>query len=186
MDEQLMLDPAARRRWLLAKALEIAPLSQALALAQEAESFLSGMTEGSTQRTFGNIARAATLSAEPEAAATEQRSPSALAVTNARQMVGAKALACLSSLASIDDVMVYLERSGKVFAEDESADELLARANLKRVQEGLPPFALLPGAPTKAAVQDKPRRTEKATPPRPPTARERAEWARQVVALSAD
>jgi hypothetical protein len=36
-----MLDLASRRRWLLTKALEIAPFGEALALAQAAEDFIS-------------------------------------------------------------------------------------------------------------------------------------------------
>jgi hypothetical protein len=40
--------------------------------------------------------------------------------------------------------MLYLERSGEVFTQDENTDELLVRANLKRIKAGLPPFALLP------------------------------------------
>jgi hypothetical protein len=40
MDNQLLLDPASRRRWLLTKALEIAPFGDALGLAQAAEDFI--------------------------------------------------------------------------------------------------------------------------------------------------
>lgn len=38
-------DPARRRCWLLAKALEAAPLGEALALAKAAEAFLTGCAE---------------------------------------------------------------------------------------------------------------------------------------------
>jgi uncharacterized protein len=43
-------DPARRRSWLLAKALEHAPLREALAHAREAEAFLTGT--GETERVY--------------------------------------------------------------------------------------------------------------------------------------
>lgn len=182
LDHQLMLDPARRRRWLLTKALEIAPLTQALALAREAEDFLCGTAGGDTNRTFFSPAR--TSGAEPEAEPAEQKSLSALAITKAPPMVTTEALVGLSSLVSIDDVIVYLRQAGDDLMEDQSADELLARANLKRAEQGLPTFVLLPGVATRAAVRDEPARTEKVTAPRPPSARERAEWARRVIAVA--
>jgi hypothetical protein len=89
----------------------------------------------------------------------------------------------LRPLASIDDVILYLRQNGAVFAEDESEDELLARANGKRLEQGLPPYALLPTLATKAKRQANP---EKVALPRPPSGRERAEWARSIVALPAE
>jgi hypothetical protein len=125
----------------------------------------------------------------PEAEATQLKSSSALPVggnqppgKNDQPLIMAEALAGLNSLASIDDLIRYLRQSGEVFAQDETADELLVRDNLKRIEQGLPPFALLPTSPTKAVRQDKP---EKVTLPRPPSARDRAEWARSAVALPA-
>jgi hypothetical protein len=64
----------------------------------------------------------------------------------------------LRPLASIDDVILYLRQNGAVFAEDESEDELLAWANGKRLEQGLPPFALLPTLATKAKRQANPER----------------------------
>jgi hypothetical protein len=177
-----MLDPARRRRWLLTKALEIAPLTKALALAREAEDFLSGTAGGDTNRTFFSPAR--TLGAEPEAERAELESLSASTITTAPPMVTTEALVGLSSLVSIDEVIVYLRQAGDNFAEDQSADELLALANLKRTEQRLPTFVLLPGVTKTAAVRDKPARTEKVPPPRPPSARERAEWARRVIAVA--
>jgi hypothetical protein len=175
-----MLDPARRRRWLLTKALESAPLTKALALAREAEDFLSGTAGSDTERTFSSPARRA----EPEAEGAGQKPWSALAIKDAQPMVTTEALVGLSSLVSIDDVIVYLQQAGDVLAEDQSADELLARANLKRTEQRLPSFVLLPGIAKTAAVRDKPARTEKVAAPRPPSARERAEWARRVIAVA--
>jgi hypothetical protein len=187
LDNQLPPDPASRRRWLLLKALETAPLKEALAMAQGAESFVSGVAAGNAKRAVFEVTNEApTLEAAPAVERPEWQPPSASMITNARPMVGAEAFAGLSSLASIEDVMAYLERDGEVFATDENTNELLVRANLKRIKAGLPPFTLLPGAPTKTATQDKSPRIEKVTPPRPLTKQQRAEWARQVVALSAD
>jgi hypothetical protein len=174
-----MLDPAHRRRWLLTKALEIAPLTKALALAREAEDFLSGLSAGNT-----DFPQARTSGAEPQTERAEQKALSALTIKTAQPMVTAEALVGLSSLVSIDDVIVYLRQAGDDLAEDQSADELLARANLKRTEQGLPTFVLLPGIATPAAVRDKPGRTEKVSAPRPPSARERAEWARRVIAVA--
>jgi hypothetical protein len=184
LNHELMLDPARRRRWLLTKALEIAPLGEALALAQAAEDFISGTAARTGDRTFSEVTGAPTVES------TQLTSLSASSVRSNQPPGGndqpsrtTETLAGLSSLASIDDVTLYLRQSGEVFAENESADELLVRANLKRMEQGLPPFALLSMPPTKAMPLDKP---QKVTQPRPPSARERAEWARRVVALAAD
>jgi hypothetical protein len=62
----------------------------------------------------------------------------------------------LTSLVSTEDVVLYLRQGGGVApAETESADELLARANRKRAEQGLPPFTLFPAPPSKAAQQGK-------------------------------
>jgi hypothetical protein len=190
MDDELMLDPAARRHWLLTKALEMAPLGEALVLAQAAEDFISGTAAGTDARPSSGVMPAPTSGAGPEAEATQLTLLSALPVRNNKQpvkndqpLVMTEAFAGLSSLASIDDVILYLRQRGEVFAEDERADKLLVRANLKRTEQGLPPFALLPIPTTKAIRRDNP---EKVTLPRPPSKRERAEWARRLVALAAD
>jgi hypothetical protein len=185
LDDELVLDPAGRRRWLLTKALETAPLGEALALAQGAEDFISGMLAQAGDRAPSGVRRAPTIGTGVEAEATQRKLLSVLPVRdnrlpikNDQQLKMSEALTSLSSLAAIADVILYLRQGGEVFAGNESADELLVRANLKRAEQGLPPFALLPPPPTKAA--DKP---EKVPLPRPPSRRERAEWARSVVAL---
>ena len=91
----------------------------------------------------------------------------------------------LTSLVSLDDVIRYLRQCDEVFLETDDADELLARASHKRTSQGLPSSVLLPAAPTHAPRPAKPVRTKEVAPPRPPTARERAEWARRAVALPA-
>jgi hypothetical protein len=186
MNVQLMLDPASRRHWLLTKAMEVAPLGEALALAQAAEDFISGTAAQTGDRTSAEAIGATTFGSGPEAEATQRILLSALPVANNQPPIRGEqplkmteALAGLSSLAAIDDVILYLRQGGEVIGEDESADGLLVRANLKRMEQGLPPFALLPARPTKTVRQDKP---EKVTPPRLPSRRERDEWARRVVA----
>jgi hypothetical protein len=183
LDDELMLDPAGRRRWLLTKAMETAPLGEALALAQAAEDFLSGTARTTIDRTSSGVIGVPTFEAGPEAEAPRLKLLSAVAGKSDQPLKMTGAVAGLSSLAAIDDVILYLRQHGEVFAEDESADELLIRANLKRVEQGLPPFALLPRPPTKVLRQDKP---EKVTVPRPPSGRERAEWARSVLGLPAE
>lgn len=185
MDDQLMLDPVKRRRWLLLKALEIAPLREAFALAQAADDFISGTAAQIADRTASEVMQAPIFRAGLETEKTQQR-PSTAFGTNAGAMVGTEALAGLSSLVTFDDLIRYLRQGGEVFEEHEGAVELLARANLKRTGQGLPPFTLLPGTPAKAAVREKPNRAEKVAHSRPPTARERAEWARRVVALAVE
>jgi hypothetical protein len=181
LNDELMLDPASRRRWLLTKAMEIAPLGEALALAQAAEEFLSGTARTTIDRTSLGVIGVPIFEAGPEADATQPKPLSVITGKSDQPLKMTEALAGLSSLAAIDDVILYLQQGDEVFAEDESADELLIRANLKRVEQGLPPFALLPTPPAKA--RDKP---EKVTVPRPPSGRERAEWARSVLGLPAE
>lgn len=191
MDNQLLLDPASRRRWLLTQALEIAPLGEALALAQAAEDFISGKaastgdpisTEAKGTPNFGT-------GAGPETEATQLELLNALSVVSKQPQFASdqpltktEALEGLNSLVSLADLIRYLREGGETFAEDESADALLTRANLKRMEQRLPSFALLPTPATKAA-RDKP---EKVAPPRPTSARARAEWARSIVALPAE
>jgi hypothetical protein len=185
-----MSDPASRRHWLLTKALEIAPLGEALALAQAAEDFLSGTAAQTGDRASSEVTGTSTVGAGPKAEATQLKLLSALPPRsnqpppgkNEQPLKTTEAITGLSSLASIDDVMLYLRQRGEVFAENESADELLIRGNLKRTEQGLPPFAL-PTPPAKTTAREKP---ERVVPPRPPSRRERAEWARSVVALAAD
>jgi hypothetical protein len=185
MDDQstldaLTLDPAGRRRWLLTKALETASLTEALALAQAAEDFISGTASG-------------TMDMVPEMTPVggSHLKPEAPGGSPAQRLITAKvgnpeALEGLSSLASMDDVLRYLQRCDEgAVAETDSADELLARANRKRASQGLPSFALLPSVRAQATRPARPPRVQKIAPPRPPTARERAEWARRVAALPA-
>jgi hypothetical protein len=176
MLDALMLEPADRRRWLLTKALETASLTEALALAQAAEDFISGTVQETAHR--------APKSFEPKPGAAG-RMPLQTVVTPEVASCSSKALEGLSSLVSIDDVGRYLKQRGEDVSETDNADELLARANRTRTCQGLPPFALLPAVPAPATRPDKPARPKKVAAPRPATARERAEWARRVVALPA-
>jgi hypothetical protein len=187
-----MLDPVRRRSWLFAKALETAPLSSALALAQAAEAFITGTMEHSLE-----ITSAPTFQIPPKNQNPQQQMPS-LAAQDDRPLATTEALAGLASLASIDDVILYLRQGGDVvLAETESTDELLARANLKRTEQGLPPFALFSAPSSETVQQDKddqanvkaarpPAARRPPAAPRPPNARERAELARQMIAIAAD
>ena len=157
MNVQLLLDPVARRHWLLTKALEIAPLAEALASAQAAEDFILGITAGIDDHTSQAIIPAATFGAAPEAATQLKRS-SAVVGKDDQPLKMTEALAGLSSLAAIDDVILYLRQRGEVFVENESVEELLVRANLRRSEEGLPPFELLPTPRTKTISQGSRRR----------------------------
>jgi hypothetical protein len=172
--DALMQDPADRRRWLLNKALETASLAEALALAQAAEDFISGTVQETVHHAPKDF--------EPKPGVAG-RMPLQTVVTPEVVSESAEVIEGLSSLASIEDVVRYLKQCGEDAAETDNADELLARANRKRMSQGLPSFALLPPAP--AAQPAKPDREKKVAPPRPPTARERAEWARRAVTLPA-
>jgi hypothetical protein len=178
----LMLDPADRRRWLLTKALENASLQEALALAQAAEDFISGKPPEAID---GLPELVPAGSFEPQSGTLEAvpaRTPTTFEMGNK----SSEAPEGLTSLASINDVVRYLRQCDEdVASETDNADELLERANRRRTSQGLPPFALLPAAPTHATRPDKPVREKVVAPPRPPTARERAEWARRAVALPA-
>jgi hypothetical protein len=173
-----MLDPTARRQWLLTKALEIAPLREALAWARAAEDFLSGAAPRYANRTSSEVVQGT----QPNPNGTQPRLLSAPAVNNDQPVELTLSLAGLSSLVTVDDVTQYLRQAGEVVAEGESADRLLARANPRRMEQGLPPFALLPTTPTKPTPKAKP---ERATAPRPLTARAREEYARSALALAA-
>jgi hypothetical protein len=155
-----MMDPRSRRFWLFTKALENVPFAEALLLAQAAEYFLSGKFQETAHRWPEQI---------PAAAFELQL----------------QALEGLCSLVPMDAVIQYLRQCDEdVGSETDNTDELLARANRKRTSQGLLSFALLPVSPTQTTRPDKPlHQAKEAAPPRPPTARERAEWARRVVAL---
>jgi hypothetical protein len=176
----LLNDPGYRRRWLLAKALEEnVSLAQALQLAQAAEEFLIGTASSITASDWIRQSEATAPSDETNEITTTPG-----------------AFDALSSVVSIDDLVRYLEQRGEIVVREtsgkflvdgcfsENAEELLARANRMRTQQGLPRFALLSGVEIgKASERDRPALTGKAAPKRPPSARERAEWGRQVIAL---
>jgi hypothetical protein len=187
MDDCLMSDPVDRRRWLFEKALETAPLSEALALAQAAEAFLTGTMEHSLE-----VTSAPTFEIPPKTQKPQQQVPN-LAAQDYQPLATSEPPAGLTSLVSIDQVISYLRQGGDtVLAESESADELLARANLKRTEQGLPPFALSPTSPRETAQQDKADQAKNVTAPRPAAAprplnaRERAALARDMISLAAD
>jgi len=180
--DALTLAPVERRRWLLAKALEHASLAEALSLVQAAEDFLSG----NPQEAMDRLPRPApTASFTPQSGtleATPSRAPTMVEMENQSH----EALEGLTSLVSIDDVIRYLRQcDADLVSETDHADALLARANHKRRSQGLPSFVLLPAASTPATRPAKPARAKEVAPSRPPTARERAEWARRAVALAA-
>jgi hypothetical protein len=177
-----MLDLAGRRGWLLTKALEHASLGEALSLAQAAEDFLAGKAQGTADRL---PKQTSTAGSEPKPGVSE-KTLQTLAIPAVWNDKLAEAVEGLSSLVSMDDVVRYLRQCDEEVAlEADNVDELLVRANHKRRSHGLPLFELLPAAPAQATRHDKPGRAERIAPPRPPSARERAEWARRVVALPA-
>jgi hypothetical protein len=177
----LLNDIGYRRRWLLAKALEgNVTLAQALQLAQAAEEFLIGPASSITASDWMCQSVVTPPSDENNEIATP---PGAFDE--------------LSSVVSIDDVVRYLEQRGEIVVREtpgkflvdgcfsENVEQLLARANRIRTQQVLPHFALLSDADIgKAGERDRSAPTGKAAPKRPPSARERAEWGRQVIALS--
>lgn len=176
----LLNDPGYRRRWLLSKALEGGvPLAKALQLAQAAEEFLMGTASRTTPSDW--------LKQLEGVRPIEERKE----LTSAPGTFDA-----LSSVVSIDDVVRYLGESGETVVPEtgdkflingsssENVDELVTRANRIRTQQGLPRFALLSRASSDKTVErDKPAPAGKAASKRPPSARERAEWARQVLAF---
>jgi hypothetical protein len=175
-----LLEPADRRRWLLTKALETASLAEALSLAQSAEDFLSGRASGTMDRLPEIMPAVVSNPKIGVPAKTPVQTPITPEVRNPEALEG------LSSLASIDDVVRYLQQCGEgTVLETDNAAELLARANCKRASQGLPAFALLRVDPAPATRAQKPDQPKKVAPPRPPNARERAEWARRVAALPA-
>jgi len=179
--DALTLAPVERRRWLLAKALEHASLAEALSLVQAAEDFLSG----NPQEAIDRSGPAPTASFTPQSGtleATPLRTPTTFEMGNQSH----EALEGFTSLVSIDDVIRYLRQcDADVVSDTDHADALLARANYKRRSQGLPSFVLLPASSTQATRPATPARAKEVAPPRPPTARERAEWARRAVALAA-
>jgi hypothetical protein len=178
----LLNDPGYRRRWLLSKALEGGiPLDKALQLAQAAEEFIMGAASRATAADW--------LSQLAATQPIEERKET---------VTGAGAFDGLSSIVTIDDVVRYLKDSGETIVPEtgdkflvngcstENVDGLLDRANRKRTRERLPRFALLQRPSTdKTVARDKSATAEKAIVKRPPSARERAEWARQAVVLPA-
>lgn len=173
----LLHDPDYRRCWLLIKALEeTVSLGQALQLAQAAEEFLTG-----------TVPHVVALDWIHQSKAMSQGD-----VDN--EITAAPgAFDALSSVASIDDIVRYLRQYGENVPENdgkfddrisENAGELLARANRLRTQQGLPHFTLLPSVDiVKIDDRGKLAPAGKVASKRPPSARERAEWARQVVEL---
>jgi hypothetical protein len=180
--DPLMLAPADRRRWLLTKALESASLTEALSLAQAAEDFISG----TPQEAIDDLSELVPTGSFKPQSGTLEATPSCTPTTFGMGNQSSEALEGLTSLVSLDDVIRYLRQCDEdVASETDNADELLARANRKRRSQGLPSFVLLPATPTPATRPAKPVRAKEVAPPRPPTARERAEWARRAVALAA-
>jgi hypothetical protein len=163
-------------------------MSEALAFAEAAEAFITGTMEQSLE-----VTPAPPFEIPPKPEKPQQKTGPTLAAQNNRPLVTIEVLAGLTSLVSIEDVILYLQQGGGVApAETGSADELLARANLKRAEQGLPPFTLLPASPSQTAQQGMADRAKNVTAlrppaaPRPPNARERAELARHVIAMQAE
>jgi len=194
MDEHLMLDPVRRRSWLFAKALETAPLREALAFAEAAEAFITGATEDGLE-----VTSSPPFEIPPKTDKPQQITAPTFASQHDQPLATTEALAGLTSLASIDDVIRYLRQRGDVVpGETESADDLLTRANLKRAEQGLPSFALLPAAPSESVQRDRANQTKDVTAarpaavprppaaPRPLNARERNDLAKQLVASAAE
>jgi hypothetical protein len=187
--ERLYDNPESRRVWLLSKALENLSLLKALKIAQLAERFLSGgASEGKgTAGIFSRLdaANAVGLSATGESSA---------AVSNGIGIEDHGWLAAdtmkLTVLASIDDITRYLRQHGDLIISEGNlfvvngqsevtVDELLARTNRLRVQQGLPTYALLPAAVAVSTPNNAGPRPPR--PPRPPSRKEREHWARQVM-----
>ena len=165
--ERLYENPAARRAWLLLKALENLPLDKALEIAQVAERFLSGDPSEST----GIFSRR-----DPAKAV-------GLPVTDGTPVAVSNGIGIedhgwqsadtmkLTVLASIDDITRYLGQHGELITSkgnmfvvngqsEVTRNELLDHANRTRVRQGLPTYALLPTPPVVSI-------TKKAEP-RPP------------------
>ena len=174
----LLFDPHNRRCWLLIKALEEnVSLGQALQLAQAADEFL-----------MGTVPRVAGFERIHQSKATPESDVHNEITTEPG------AFDAFSSVASVDDILRYLRQCGEIVPENdgkflddcvsENAGELLARANRVRTQEGLPHFTFIPSVDIlKVDDRGKSAPTGKVASKRPPSARERAQWARQVVGL---
>jgi hypothetical protein len=175
----LLNNSGYRRRWLFTKALEESvPLAAALELAQAAEEFLMGAAACIT---------AEGLTEEDEATRTSDDREIAVAIG---------AVDTLSSVVSIDELVRYLEKAGETVVpqsggkflidgcSSENAEGLRGRANRIRARQGLPRFELIPSDDTgPTGEREKSGPAQKLVAKRPPTARERADWARQVMAL---
>jgi hypothetical protein len=160
-------------------------MNEALAFAEAAEAFITGTMEQSLE-----VMSAPPFEIPLKTDKSLQITVPTFAAQDNRPLATTEALAGLMSLVSIEDVILYLQESGGVTpAETESADELLARANLKRAEQGLPPFTLFPASRSETAqhgMADKAKNVTALRPPaapRPPNARERAELARHVIAM---
>jgi hypothetical protein len=192
--ERLLENPKARRAWLLLKALENLPLDEALELAETAERFLFG--DPSESR---GIAGVFSCLDAPKVVGLPATGETPVAVSNGtgiedhgRRSADIMDLAdttSLAVLASADDITRYLGQhgdlvtsKGNVFVvngqSEVTPDELLARANHLRVQQGLPTYALLPAALVVAITKKAEPRPPK--PLQPPSRKEREHWARQV------
>jgi len=170
--------PGRRRVWLLSKALECRALSEALELAKIAERFICG--DGS-------------LGADGNAEAD----------ANAENVPAVSRIGSLAVLASVEEVVRYLKSGDAPFDETasegplsaQSHDDLLALANQRRLCHHLPPFQLWSTAGPEIKGESQVRGDSAVTPPlqrkarnsgkvRAPSGRERAAWARRVVALA--
>jgi hypothetical protein len=186
--ERLYENPAARRAWLLLKALENLPLDKALEIAQVAERFLSGdpSERRGTTGIFSRLdAKAVGLPATGE---TPVAVPSGICIED-HGWRSADPMN-LTVLASTDDITRYLGQHGDLIASKDNLfvvngqsevtlDELLARANRMRVRQGRLTYTLLPTAAVVATANKAERRPPK--PHQPPSRKEREQWARQVV-----
>jgi hypothetical protein len=171
--------PERRRVWLLSKALECRALSEALELAKVAERFICG------DRSLG-----ADGNAEADA--------------NAESVTAVSRIGSLAVLASVEEVVRYLKSGDAPFDETTSEDgplsaqsheDLLALANQRRLCHHLPPFQLWSTAGPEIKGESQVSGDPAVTPPlrrkagnsgkvRAPSGRERAAWARRVVALA--
>jgi hypothetical protein len=197
--EQRFKEPEARRAWLLLKALEHLPLPEALKLAEAADSFVSGDASersgaaGMSSRLDGAKVFAQALPATTAAAASDGGGSAAGNFGIKDHGWRSADTMNLTVLASTDDITRYLGQHGDLITSNGNSfvvngqsevtlDELLARADRLRVQQGLPTYALLPAASVVAAAKKK----AEPRPPKslqPPSRKEREHWAQQVTAL---
>jgi hypothetical protein len=194
--EQRFKEPEARRAWLLLKALEHLPLPEALKLAEAADSFVSGDASersgaaGMSSRLDGAKVFAQALPATTAAAASDGGGSAAGNFGIKDHGWRSADTMDLTVLASTDDITRYLGQHGDLITSNRNLfvvngqsevtlDELLARANRVRVQQGLPTYVLLPAALVVATTKKAEPRPPK--PLQPPSRKEREHWARQVM-----